>query len=320
MNVGMHEMVVRTVYSPAPWSNRMLHNIDSGITRKHENREPTVLLLSYLVPTCFHPDKDEFDLFMPRTVYAGENSVHPMQDSRTAPLHVALGAREFAMLDVFPIHLLAGVASGFSKVIDAAVGADACRLQLGPSTPQDRMGMHAVYFARLNAHGPFSRLVDPTVDLVTIARTQEELPVWRTWWNSFLDQRPNDFVLRGVGSLRMQALRQEEKLLQQYPGATVHMVADRAACLQQRPLWFRPMLNAYSIVTAELPQGVTLSVRVLESPDAGGQYKSHILFDLGQSVNVHTIAFEIGIAAKEPILTSCGDTDQEDLLFAIVYL
>jgi hypothetical protein len=177
------------------------------------------------------------------------------------------------------------------------------------------MGMHAVQFSRLNNHGPFCRLVDPTVDLVTIARAQEQLPVWRTWWNSLLDQRPDDFLLRGVGSMRMQALRHEERMREQYPGATIHILADRVACLQQRPLWFRPMLHHYIIVAVEMPKGVTLSVRTEEPGDV---FRDHVLYDLYQSMQVHTPFFEIGIAGGKS-MTSCGDTDQEDLLFAIVH-
>ena len=300
----------------------MLHNSDFAIVRKHLDASPpqTILLLSYLVPTCFrHHASSEPDVFMPRAVYMGASSDHPMQDPRSVPMHLILGTRESAMLGVFPVHFLSRIAYGLGRVIDYNVGSGACEQQ--GVVEQHRMGMHAVEFARLNQHGPFSRFIDPTVDLVATAEAQARQRPWTTAWNALWDRRPSghEFVLRGVGSLRREGLRREAQLRKQFPGATIALVADRAACLRRRPLWLRPMGYPYMIVPLELPVGVQLVARSALVEDSTSQinWKDQRLWP-GQLEVVQTFSLEIGLSGQSET-TRCGDTKQEDVLFALLY-
>lgn len=194
------------------------------------------------------------------------------------------------------------VAAGLERVVDKFVP-NACG-ELGVPE-QARIGMHWVYFARLNQHGPHSRLVDPTVDLVETVEAQERLGALQTMWKSLMDQRPSghEFLLWGVGTL-------------------IRFVADRAACLQRRPLWLRPMGNQWIVMPVILPTGMHLSIRWMDmdkKDDAQEEQWKQSVLPPNQPELVQTFAMEIGLEGHT-VSEKCGDTIKEDVLFAFVFL
>ena len=245
-----------------------------------------------------------------------------MQDHRTVPLHTVLSERESAMLNVFPMHFVSRIAYGMAKIIDYNIGANACTTQGIPQ--QVQMGMHSVYFSRLNQNGPFARMIDPTVNLVNTALAQERQSYIRTLWNSLWDQRPigHEFVLKGIGSLRVEALQKEELLKHKMPGVTVATISDRAACLGPRPLWLRPMGHPYMVVPLLLPTGMQLVVKSADMSSTTSlddiKWKEVRLWP-GQSEMVQTLFMEIGLVGENHSNTACGETTGEDVLFAFVY-
>ena len=302
----------------------MLHDLDYGIMRQSEGSPDRVLLLSYYVPTCFlrngHPD-----MFLPRTLYFGQESEHPMQDSRTVPMHQILGNRESAMLEVFPTHLISRVGDGIAQAVDVMVGGRACDkiTSVPPNVkPLDpRLGMHAVYFGRLNGNGPYSRLIDPTVDLVAVMEAQRNQSYATTLLNAFLDRRPagQEFVLRqGIGSLRQAAFKYEAELKLHYPDKTIHFISDRASCLDARPLWFAPLGNPYAFVPLRLPYKTSLSLKYADirvGPDV-----THTDLSLGDLAVVASTTLEIGIKGlHKEISKPCGETTDEDVLIAVLF-
>ena len=301
----------------------MLHDMDYGIVRKHDGGADTVLLLSYYVPTCFLIGGP--DMFMPRTLYLGEKSEHPMQDSRTVPMHQILGTRESAMLDVFPSHLIHRVGAGVGRVVDRMVGGQACAgIQGIPATslpPNPRMGMHAVYFGRLNGNGPYSRLIDPTVDLVAVMEAQRNQSYATTLWNAFLDKRPEgmEYVFRkGIGTMRDTARTYEDELKLHFPKKTISFLADRASCLHARPLWLSPMGYSYGFVPLQLPFRTSLTLRYSDSR-VGPTIKSGRI-DLGKLSVVTSTSLELGIEGLNFNHTKpCGETDKEDILIAVIF-
>ena len=304
----------------------MLHDNDYGIIRKNQPQEKhdLVLLLSYYVPTCFMRG-NEPDMFMPRSLYFGPKSEHPMQDSRTVPMHHILGTRESAMLEVFPTHLIHRVGAGVAQIIDGMVGGGACgQIQGKPPSvlPLDPgMGMHAVYFGRLNGNGPFSRLIDPTVDLVSVMEAQRNQTYATTLLKSFLDERPDgkEYVLRrGTGSMSQEAKNYEAELKMHFPESTVEFLADRASCLHARPLWLTPVGVPYGFIPLRLPYGTSLVLRH-SNRRIGPSIHSQELH-LGKFSVIEGTALEIDVTGLNPeILKPCGETDKEDVLIAIIY-
>ena len=301
----------------------MLHDMDFGISHKHPDGMETVLLLAYFVPTCFL--RGQRDAFMPRTIYMGPQAEHPMEDSRTAPLHQMLGTRESAMLQVFPSHLIDRVGAGIASVVDTAVGGGACHQLQGYSLdalPQNpRMGIHAVYFGRLNDRGPYSRLVDPTVDLVSVMEARRNHSYATTLWHTMLDQRPagHEFILhKGIGSMRVVAQQVEVELKLHFPDKTVHFIADRASCLDARPVWLAPLGNTYGFIPLRLPFGTSLNFKFVNAL-IGSDVKSQVL-ELGKLGVLSSTSLEIGIHGMKPgISLPCGETIEEDVLIAVLH-
>jgi len=205
----------------------MLHATENLMVRKEENGQPTALQLAYIVPTCFRDKSSPLpDAYMPRTAYYPQSN-HPMEDPRTVPMHQIMGNREYAMLNVFPVHFLPRIAYGFARVLDQMAGTMACADQ--GVTNQDRMGMHAVYFSQLNSHGPFCRVFDPTIDLVSVVEAKHAKSYPKIIWDALWDRRPEgyEFVLYGVGTLRDYGVRKQRDYRERYPGKTVQTLADR---------------------------------------------------------------------------------------------
>lgn len=288
----------------------MLHSLDYGIMRQEPGQPPTVLLLSYFVPTCFAPDQN--DSFMPRSLYFGPDSEHPMQDSRSVPMHQILHTRESAMLGVFPSHLIAPVGAGVARVIDQSVGPNACTGKLAHynlDVSQLRMGMHAIYFGRLNQNGPYSRLVDPTVDLFTVMEQQAKLSYAEIWWNALWDTRPVEYVLKGIGSMKTKALYHQTKL-EGEGWKNVHILADRAACLSSRSIWFQPMKREYTVKVLDVPDDAVVGLLIEKS--------LRILLKPGDSHKLRDVMdFEISMPAM-PQLQGCSQS-VEDTLIAILW-
>lgn len=306
----------------------MLHALDYGIVRhREEDKSPqsssdTVLLLQYFVPTCFTTSSE--DMFMPRSIYLGEMSENLMQDSRTVPMHQILSARESYTMDAFPSHLASRIGAGLARLIDSTVGSDACTMikfrDDTVGSTKKRMGMHAVFFGRLNENGPYSRLFDPTVDLVSTVEAQEAQSHWETLRKSLLDERPDDheFVLRkGVGSMRKSSSRFERGFSQKYPGKEVRFIADRAACLGPRPIWLRPMGFSYALTPSKLPnQEVRLVLKWVDER-VGKQVHTEELRQ-GEMKTVTATALEIGLSDYDESI-SCRETEKEDVLISILF-
>lgn len=296
----------------------MLHDLEFGIIRKQENGPDTVLLLAYFVPTCFL--RGQPDMYMPRTLYLGPQSEHPMQDTRTAPMHKILGNRQSKMLEVFPSHLIHRVGAGVASTIDAMVGERACaQINLPESVlPENpRMGMHAVYFGRLNGNGPYSRLIDPTVDLVSVMEAQRSHSYAKTLSKAFLDDRPNgyEFVLgQGIGSFRQAAKKYATELKLHFPDKTVQFISDRASCLHARPLWLSPMGNPYGFIPLRLPYGTSLYLK------SNGPTAETRELDLAKLAVVSSTSLEMGIRRLDTTkVLPCGQTLEEDVLIAVLY-
>ena len=240
-------------------------------------------------------------------------------------MHLILGTRESAMLEVFPTHLIHRVGAGVAQIIDGMVGGGACgQIQGKPPSvlPLDPgMGMHAVYFGRLNGNGPFSRLIDPTVDLVSVMEAQRNQTYATTLLKSFLDERPDgkEYVLRrGTGSMRQEAKNYEAELKMHFPESTVEFLADRASCLHARPLWLTPLGVPYGFIPLRLPYGTSLVLR--HSNRRIGPSIHFQELHLGKFSVIEGTALEIDVTGLYPeILKPCGETDKEDVLIAIIY-
>lgn len=66
-----------------------------------------------------------------------------------------------------------------------------------------------------------------------------------------------------------------------------------------------------------------LAVRSLQPPLPGREkdeeWQTSVL-PVGQPETIQTIAMEVGLVLDDrPILTKCGDTTQEDVVFAVLY-
>ena len=249
------------------WGIKGLHWRRAVIFHKLESQETGITLrLAYIVPTCF-ADTDNMmtDFFMERQSYINIPS-NLAQDTRTLPMEfLILNRRNRFTMEVYFGSLLAPVAGGIARKFDD-LQIESC-LSAGSSKPE--IGMHATYFAQLNEKGAYSRLVDPTVNLADTDIAQRERGVLSKLWGVFIDKVPpgHDFLLRhGVGSFRSEAQALENDLQQRFPGKGIYLIADRAACLQARPLWLRPMRHLTKIVALKTPQGRGLVVKAQEVP------------------------------------------------------
>eukprot|EP00554_Chaetoceros_debilis_P006776 CAMPEP_0194073042 /NCGR_PEP_ID=MMETSP0149-20130528/603_1 /TAXON_ID=122233 /ORGANISM="Chaetoceros debilis, Strain MM31A-1" /LENGTH=711 /DNA_ID=CAMNT_0038752997 /DNA_START=103 /DNA_END=2238 /DNA_ORIENTATION=+ len=293
----------------------MLHTSNNIIQRHDDN--PSGLILHYMSPTCFSNDDKRPDQFMPRSVYAGPDSEHPMQDGRTVPFYNGMDIRQNLMLGIMPAHFAARIAKSIGDNIDNIVnGADTCS-QVGVAG-QAKMGMHYVYFGKLNNRGAYCRVVDPTVDIAKTGRVQALLPFWRKVLYSLIDQRPpgHEFMLKkGIGSLKQEALTVKANM-EKASNQTVEMLSDRAACLQRKPIWFKPLLKTYTIIPVRIPEGMQLELKIGQPPD--GKSFTREPLKLREPYHVSTTSLEIGLTGRK-IRQTCGETDVEDVLIAIVY-
>ena len=293
----------------------MMHSSANMIERR--DSEPSALLLHYFTPTCFSTDDKLPDRFMPRSIYAGPESEHPMQDDRTVPIEKMLDLRQSMSLSIYLAHFASRLANAIGSNIDNVVdGDDTCK-QVGIQG-QPQMGMHYVYFGKLNYVGAFHRVVDPTVDIAKTGRVQAQLPFWRKVWYSLLDRRPpgQEFILKkGIGSLKREATA-AKALLEKQHNQTVEIISDRAACLQRRPIWLKPALKTYKIIPVLVPDGLQLQLGIAQPPD--GKTYGQETIQTGVPFSFVTTALEIGLSGNK-VEQTCGDTSVEDILIALVY-
>jgi len=185
--------------------------------------------------------------------------------------------------------------------------------------------MVATYFTRLNGRGPFARLVDPTVDLVSVAEAQRRRGSLDTAWGAFTDTPPrgHEFILEGVGSLRDEAIQAQRAYERMLPQFSYHVLSDRAACLSARPLWLRPAGHPMLVIPVKVPAGWQVEVTTQAAKDEPWNAPERL--SLAQAGQFQSFGIEIGLVRSAEFQRQspnsdvrCGETTSEDLLIALV--
>jgi hypothetical protein len=306
----------------------MLHNKNDRITHTggaftsdgHRIERVLHLELSYLLPTCPDSRTTAKDSYILRSQYMPQSETF-QQDSRTLPLITMLNsARQLLILGVYPRHF-ARVAGGIAPIFSGAC----------PGQPN--IAVYGVNFVKLNDHGAFCRLFDPTVDLVAADRARKQQNVWQSWRSIALDRAPegNEYLLlKGLGTSRARVSEWEDKLKSAYPGKPIHFIADRAACLASRPLFLSPEGFPLIVVALQSPnnRGFFLKSRTGGNPSSQSSHHDlseaeHIPLALQSEKAVMATSLEIGIdpppRGTKPDVP-CGETSTEDVLLALVLM
>lgn len=256
-------------------------------------------------------------------------------DPRTLPLiaenHGLIEMRHRALIDQFPRHV-ARVAGGFSELFfRKAPGA--CKSST--TGEMRRLSVYGVVYSKLNNKGAFCRIFDPTVNLAEAEQARRSRSVWETIVGTIFDLAPDGheyLLIRGIGSMNARAMEHEKQLRKRYPNVKgFELIADRAACLAARPLTLWPGGFPIAVVVLEAPNTVDLFLSRRKHPHETSIQKqwdalSHpVETKLGlkkfEMTNDAMIEFSARARAAEPVnIGNCGDTSEEDVLFALLFM
>jgi hypothetical protein len=333
----------------------MLHSRETTIQHVGlgEARERKVLNLDlmYLVPECHGQMLLRKD-YLPA-------SAHPLQDPRTVPLHTVLAPRQYALISVFPRYL-ARVALGLSELLYQFYpnGCGAGRVGMGgggnssTGSQQKKVAVYGVHYAKLNGHGAYHRLFDPTVDLASATRERHTRSWSKFWLDVVLDRAPGsgrDYILeRGIGSSSDKMTEYERRVKALLPPSYssrrpqhIEYVADRMECLAARPLALWTEGYPVGILVLEVPDYTNVYVvernyghspigratkTTMESQWDGLSITNHTVLESTQSYphGTQAMSLEIGLTVKSERYgnrrRSCAETEGEDVVLALLFL
>lgn len=294
----------------------------SSVSQAAEKLVP--LSLFYLVPEC------EGEIIQ-RREYMPERAV-AWEDPRTFPIDSILTEDHSSFIRDFP-RFMARVAGGMSLVTH----------QLNPDVcgKDGRVSVIGVHFAKLNGHGAYCRIVDPTMNLAVAEMMRYHRPWWETLVAVALDRAPthHEYILStGIGSMNSKTDEHRKAIEKSVKGVRrIEFVADRASCLASRSLTLWPNNFPLAVIPLEMPSGTKLvvSTRVhskssttdaASANTAGNQWDAldapqTSSLELNKLHTVTAVSVEIGIALSgKSQLAACPDTMQEDVLLALIFI
>lgn len=293
-------------------------------------KQPIKLQFSYLLPSCkssFTSNGHRANVPILRRNYL-DNSINlPFEDPRTLPLNLILSPRHLALLGVYPRYI-ARVSRGVANILE--------NNKICNNTNGGQIQVHGVQFAQLNQKGPFSRIFDPTVDLVEVEiarsrRRSKMINFLGSLREIVMDSLPTNheyLLTKGIGSSKGPWMN--EFLLyvkNKYPGNEIALVADRKGCLLSKPLILRPQGYPLAIMATSRPcdlssaylPGFFLKVQMEKKIKT---YKYISIVD-HEDIVLFALSIEIGIdnppTGQTPYI-SCGRSEIEDVLIAFVML
>jgi len=255
------------------------------------------------------------------------NSEQKYEDPRTMPLNMMLGLRQQALINVFLRHTVR-VAGGLGQIIKETGGC--------PSVPK----IQGAIFGQLNGRGAYSRLFDPTVDLVqsdTARKRRRDNFFWNSLKEIMYDNVPkkHEYILtKGIGSSSKELWSTDFKSYVQdkYPGRKIHLIADRKGCLAAEPLRLWPQGVPMAVVATSRDSKATFSLegRVYSDSNHNRETQWSSLsepqtFPLSDRVDQSMVVNSLEIGIESPPsdskpYTACAETEREDILIAIVFL
>jgi Vitamin K-dependent gamma-carboxylase len=281
------------------------------------------LQLFYLLPECSGNTLQRRD-YMPELAVAEE-------DPRTLPLLSILTGQQHAFITAHTRYITR-VGGGMSMVLH--------RITPRPCN-STYVSVFGIHFAKLNGRGAFCRTLDPTINLPL----GEILRYQRSWlaalWSVMLDNAPLNYetMLQGIGTMNPKVEYHRTSVEEKAKGARrIEFIADRAACLSSRPLALWPNSYPLAVMPLEVPANAQLFITWREHREAttsnvtvtaGNQWD--ILGDpktaalkLNTPHPVAAVSVEIGILINDTPIASrvqrCGDTAEEDILFALIFM
>lgn len=288
----------------------MLHAKSSMLVLE---KDKAALTLGYLAPSCAAVPGAQ----IPRKAYM-PGTEHPLQDPRTLPLYQMLGIRMSAMLETYP--RCAGVlAARLATVVETT--ANPCQKKFGDR----RVAIRHTLFVSANNNYVFSRLADPTVDLVAAGNAMNARSAAAAWWGSALDAAPagHEWLLAGAGArlydtgdaaLMAQKVRRDHDIPDEH---SIAFLVDRVACLAASPVYLK-------LPTPKLP--ILLVAVAIDRPRAVGAAKAchdvdahcddPIMLEQGDALVLTKPHLELAAVTRDGGAGACADA-AEDVVFAI---
>lgn len=282
------------------------------------------LHLFYLLPECSGKTLQRRD-YMPERAVAAE-------DPRTLPLGSILTEQQYAFITAYTRYVVR-VGGGMSLVLHQILAPATCN--------GTHVSVFGIHFAKLNGRGAFCRTLDPTVNMALGEILRYHRSWWATMWSVMLDKAPlnDEILLRGIGTMNPKVEHHRTIVEEKAQGARrIEFVADRAACLSSRPLALWPNSYPLAVMPLQVPANAQLFITSREHREAtafnltvtaGNQWD--ILGDptttalkLNHPHPVTAVSVEIGILIndlpKASRVPRCGDTTDEDVLFALIFM
>lgn len=315
----------------------MLHSKSSIITAADSSFQTPIW---YLIPKrkCLKQEHCSQRTIM-RPEYENARQIHMLDDPRSLPVH-ALPVRSIATLSTF-WRQLPRVSHGIVSI-----------LQLNARAPSP-VAVYAVVYSQLNGVGPWSRLVDPTVDLERVDRALQARSLLEMLLGVVTDRPPPnrnlEVFLRPSPTSRLQYSREPYRqffqnitdgLKKAFNRSNAFLISDRAACLAAQPLWLQLGKRPAAIVVLRSP--VPLEVRDCNPVRKDNKQdipctKMRSLVPTGVTGvggfpdNLHRnailvqdrVSIEIGMDTTQPSVRSkldqpCRDADEDILLGLVV--
>ncbi|CAB9505438.1 expressed unknown protein [Seminavis robusta] len=263
----------------------------------------------------------------PKSVYAYGD---PRSISMIPDHHGVVQVRQRAVVDQFPRHV-ARVAGGWSNAL-WQFNPEACR---NPQTGEKRpMSVYGVLYTQLNGKGPYCRAFDPTVNLAKAEVARRQRSVWETIVGVVLDIGPPGYeylLTKGMGSLSHKVPAYQQMLETQYPEATkITFIADRAACLTDRPFTLWPSGFPFGVILLEKPDMAAVRLSRRDIPSDTPPEKQFENLEAPKFLDLRLNKLEVTTASMFEISTrstkfthsfpKCIETTQEDILIALVYM
>lgn len=217
----------------------------------------------------------------------------PFVDVQSFSYEQLLSPRGVQAVQLFP-RQLPHVANQVHRTLS---NARACRKDLKIS---------ASLFSSAN-NGPYHRIVDPAVDLVSTYRALASRPYMEKLRLALIDKVPrgHEFILRGIASARIPPeLLQEEGMIG---------IVDRTACLVRDPIRIHNVNFVFEVIESKYP----ILLRACE--DLELKSCKEVTVEKGSPVSVPAIrtlaiGFDPSVSLYE---RSCSDTLEEDVVLRL---
>jgi len=278
--------------------------------------------LFYFLPECSGKSLHRGD-YMPERAVSSE-------DPRTLPINSILTSQHTFFMRAYP-HYSNRVAGGMSLVLHQ-IKPEPCH--------QTHVSMYGVHFAKLNGKGPFCRIFDPTINLALVEIMRYHRSLWDVWAGVFLDQAPTgyEYILsKGIGTMTSKVDKHKAEVERSVLGAErIEFIADRAPCLAARPIALWPNGVEVSFMVLEAPSDVTLYITTRSYRKSSQELTSVKAKDLwdelektqtqwlykNQLFSTSSISVEISVDHNDgsDFVDKCGETVEEDILFALIFM